>query len=123
VLKAEHVRVASIPSPSPVSEPAASSASSQFVSHPCGTGSAWETALVVADGSGFRGESIRSDGNVHICRDCAVRCWLQMPGTCKGFVFEQGSERDVGSCTYFSSISGTRMTTGNERAITTAMET
>merc|ERR1712151_339374 len=122
VLRAEHVHVASIPSASPASESAASLAPSQFVSHPCGTGSTWEADLVVADGSGFRGESIRTDGNVHVCRDCAVRCWLRMPGTCKGFVFAQGSERDKGSCTYFSSISGTRTTTDKERAITTSME-
>jgi hypothetical protein len=126
ISKAEFVRefsdVPSIQPRTPVPEPAEPSRASQFVSHPCGAGSTWEADLVVADGTVFRGKSIRTDGGLHICRDCAARCWLQMHGTCKGFVFEPEDGNDVGSCTYFSSISGYETTTVNKRAITTAME-
>jgi len=104
--------VASVVAPTP--------SSSQFAPHPCGQESAWQAELVVASGVKFQGNQIRTDYGVHICRDCAVRCWLQMPATCKGLVFEQTTGNDVGSCTYFSSIDDISTTASEERAITTA---
>ena len=44
--------------------------------------------LQAADGYTLRGEVIRTDGGLHVCDDCAVRCWLQMSGQCVGVVME-----------------------------------
>jgi len=102
--------------------PAPSPSSSHFVPHPCGQESGWQSELVVANGMKLQGNEIRTDYGVHICRDCAVRCWLMMPATCKGIVFKQTTSKDVGSCTYFSSIDGVSTAAGEERAVTTVTE-
>merc|ERR1712048_26166 len=56
-----------------------------------------------ADGYTFCGETIRTDGGLHVCNDCAVRCWLQMSDQCVGVVMEYNGD-SRGSCTYFSRI-------------------
>jgi len=63
------------------------------------------SVLQAADEYTFCGETIRTDGGLHLCNDCAVRCWLQLSGRCVGVVMEysEGSTTH-GSCTYFSRI-------------------
>eukprot|EP00927_Polykrikos_kofoidii_P025548 TRINITY_DN2292_c0_g1_i5.p1 TRINITY_DN2292_c0_g1~~TRINITY_DN2292_c0_g1_i5.p1 ORF type:complete len:1175 (-),score=137.28 TRINITY_DN2292_c0_g1_i5:107-3631(-) len=51
----------------------------------------------------FRGVTIREDGGVAKCKDCAGRCWLQGI-QCVGFVFKAYEGSDTGTCTYYSSI-------------------
>jgi len=62
-------------------------------------------ALESADEYTFCGETIRTDGGLHMCNDCAVRCWLQMSGQCVGVVMDyRGGSTTHGSCTYYSRI-------------------
>lgn len=62
--------------------------------------------LYSARASKFLGVEIRTDGGLKICKDCAVRCYLQM-SDCVGANFKldyQGSSQ--GTCTYFSQVDG-----------------
>merc|ERR1719401_1483781 len=57
------------------------------------------STLQSADEFTFCGETIRTDGGLHLCNDCAVRCWLQMSGECVGVVMEYNAGSTTrGSC-------------------------
>jgi len=61
---------------------------------------------------------IRTDGGLKVCQDCAQRCVLQMPNSCKGFSFTATSaDGESGSCTYYSSIDGMAAAGENEVAV------
>merc|ERR1712151_854500 len=105
--------VPSAPTPAPIGDSSAVS----FKPQPCN----WEDDLHSAAGTNFEGATIRTDGGVRICQDCAQRCFAQM-SDCVGFVFEQYSNSDRGTCTYFSRIDSLRIVTnGNIFALTTTI--
>merc|ERR1712232_889717 len=92
-----HSRPTSSPAPSLAPSPSA------FTADPCGQSRPWnDISIQSALGMTFRGVTIRTDGGVDLCKDCAVRCWLQMRGLCAGLAWEEGQRR----CTYFSRIDG-----------------
>eukprot|EP00929_Paragymnodinium_shiwhaense_P107893 TRINITY_DN74236_c0_g1_i1.p1 TRINITY_DN74236_c0_g1~~TRINITY_DN74236_c0_g1_i1.p1 ORF type:complete len:880 (-),score=173.58 TRINITY_DN74236_c0_g1_i1:314-2890(-) len=62
-------------------------------------------ALQRAAAHKLTGTEIRTDGGVRICEDCAQRCALQQPSTCKGFAFTPTTaDGSSGKCTYYSRI-------------------
>lgn len=65
----------------------------------------WQQDLRSLSAATFEGVTIRSDGGVQLCKDCAQRCYAQMHD-CVGFVMEPHSsnEPQIGKCTYFSRI-------------------
>merc|ERR1712187_1005625 len=79
--------------------PPGSSSSSRFKPRSCD----WADDLQSASGATFEGATIRTDGGVKLCQDCANRCYVQM-NICVGFVFEPYSNSESGPCAYFSRI-------------------
>merc|ERR1711972_821409 len=110
------------PMPSPSPSPTTSSL--VFFHNPCGNNfpSQGEEALSSVEGRRFHGMEIRSDAWVNLCDDCVVRCFLQMPGTCVGFVWEHPEESPsefLGRCTYYSHIDSIANGTSDMLAVTT----
>jgi len=115
------------PIPAPTAAPTASPTAGQtlaldaFVADPCGAG--WPERkgrsgipLLSANGVTFQGATIRTDGGVRLCEDCAARCWLQMAQVpCVGFVRTKSWQ-----CTYFSRIDSVVEEGGDPTAVTTA---
>merc|ERR1711933_276460 len=86
---------------SPKPTPRSGDVSLDFEPYPC----SWQQDLRSASGATFQGVTIRSDGGVQLCKDCAQRCYAQTRN-CIGFVMEPYSNNklDIGKCTYFSRI-------------------
>merc|ERR1712187_48217 len=82
----------------------------------------WESNLQSMVGARFEGSTIRTDGGVRVCKDCAQRCFAQMQD-CVGFVFEQDSNSDRGKCTYFSRIDAvSTVTSDSVLALATSLQ-
>jgi len=85
--------------PTTTALPSGSDSSPSFEPHACN----WADDLHSASGATFEGATIRTDGGVKLCQDCANRCYVQM-NNCMGFVFEPYSNSDSGTCTYYSRV-------------------
>merc|ERR1712048_106256 len=112
----------SVPTPAPTPKPTPTttspglSSSLSFEQYPC----KWERDLQSMAGATFEGATIRADGGVSVCQDCAQRCFAQMASTCVGFKFEPYSNNDRGKCTYFSRIDSLKVSDNNDQlALTT----
>merc|ERR1712014_464274 len=82
-----------------ITKPSGGSSSSFFKPQSC----SWADDLQSASGVSLEGATIRTDGGVKLCQDCANRCYVQM-NNCVGFVFEPYSNSESGTCTYYSRI-------------------
>lgn len=127
VTTSAYVPVSIVPSPAPtpavVTPVPTIGPTSQWLSNPCGSQKPWsgDPQLLAKRDSRFVGVKMRSDGGVGMCVDCAARCYLQMQSECVGFVFAPSDDfQDVGSCTYFSSITGLEAASGTQAVTTSA---
>merc|ERR1712048_891772 len=115
----------SVPTPAPTPKPTPTttspglSSSLSFEQYPC----QWERDLQSMAGATFEGATIRADGGVSVCQDCAQRCFAQMQRTCVGFRFEPSSDSNRGTCTYFSRIESIQISDNIESlALTTTAQ-
>jgi len=96
-----------VPRPTP-----APSSTNVAVLHICKGWTSLPSQLHAVEDHTFGGAAIRTDWGVKVCDDCAARCWLQM-SDCMGFAFTYYEDSStMGSCTYFSRISGITVASG-----------